>query len=161
MWMDLETIIQSEVSQEEKNKYCIVMNICRRRKWKPTPVFLPETFHGQRSLVGYSPQGCKESERPEHALTVPICGIQKTSAEEPTYRPGIETQRQGTDVQTQGRGQRWRDELGEMGLTCVHYQVQNSELVGSCCIAQGAQCSVMTEGGMEGWQGGTRGRGYM
>ena len=75
MWMDLETIIQSEVSQEEKNKYCIVMNICRRRKWKPTPVFLPETFHGQRSLVGYSPQGCKESERPEHALTVPICGI--------------------------------------------------------------------------------------
>ena len=73
--MDLETIIQSEVSQEEKNKYCIEMNIFRRRKWKPTPVFLPETFHGQRSLVGYSPQGCKESERPEHALTVPICGI--------------------------------------------------------------------------------------
>ena len=33
--MDLETIIQSEVSQEEKNKYCIVMNICRRRKCNP------------------------------------------------------------------------------------------------------------------------------
>ena len=46
MWMDLETIIQSEVSQEEENKYCIVMNICRRTKWKPIPVFLPETFHG-------------------------------------------------------------------------------------------------------------------
>ena len=26
-----------------------------RRKWKPTPVFLPGKFHGQRSLVGYSP----------------------------------------------------------------------------------------------------------
>ena len=25
------------------------------RKWKPTPVFLPGKFHGQRSLVGYSP----------------------------------------------------------------------------------------------------------
>ena len=27
---------------------------------KPTPVFLPGKFHGQRSLVGYSPWGCKE-----------------------------------------------------------------------------------------------------
>ena len=26
-----------------------------RRKWQPTPVLLPEKFHGQRSLVGYSP----------------------------------------------------------------------------------------------------------
>ena len=25
------------------------------RKWQPTPVFLPEKFHGQRSLAGYSP----------------------------------------------------------------------------------------------------------
>ena len=25
------------------------------RKWQPTPVFLPEKFHGQRSLVGYGP----------------------------------------------------------------------------------------------------------
>ena len=29
-------------------------------KWYPTPVFLPGKFHGQRSLVGYSPWGCKE-----------------------------------------------------------------------------------------------------
>ena len=26
-----------------------------RREWKPTPVFLPGEFHGQRSLVGYIP----------------------------------------------------------------------------------------------------------
>ena len=26
-----------------------------RRKWLPTPVFLPGEFHGQRSLAGYSP----------------------------------------------------------------------------------------------------------
>ena len=26
-----------------------------RRKWQPTPVFLPGAFHGQRSLVGPSP----------------------------------------------------------------------------------------------------------
>ena len=28
-----------------------------RRKWQPTPVLLPKKFHGQRSLVGYSPRG--------------------------------------------------------------------------------------------------------
>ena len=30
-----------------------------RRKWQPTLVFLPEKSHGQRSLEGYSPWGCK------------------------------------------------------------------------------------------------------
>ena len=28
MWMDLETVIQSEVSQEEKNKYRILTHVC-------------------------------------------------------------------------------------------------------------------------------------
>ena len=31
--------------------------------WLPIPVFLPGEPHGQRSLVGYSPRGCKELER--------------------------------------------------------------------------------------------------
>ena len=31
----------------------------------PPPVFLPGKSHGQRSLVGYSPWGCKESHRTE------------------------------------------------------------------------------------------------
>ena len=30
-----------------------------RRKWQPTPVFLPEKSHGQKRLVGYSPWGHK------------------------------------------------------------------------------------------------------
>ena len=30
-----------------------------RRKWQPTPVFLAGESHGQRSLAGYSPWGCK------------------------------------------------------------------------------------------------------
>ena len=30
-----------------------------RREWQSAPVFLPGEFHGQRSLVGYSPPGCK------------------------------------------------------------------------------------------------------
>ena len=32
---------------------------------QPTPVFLPGKSHGRRSLVGYSPQGCKESDTTE------------------------------------------------------------------------------------------------
>ena len=32
-----------------------------RRKWQPSPVFLPEKSHGQKGLVGYSPWGPKET----------------------------------------------------------------------------------------------------
>ena len=40
-----------------------------RRKWQPTPVFLPKKFHGQRSLAGYSPWGRKESDTTEYTHT--------------------------------------------------------------------------------------------
>ena len=36
-----------------------------RRKREPTPVLLPRKSHGRRSLVGYSPRGCKESDMTE------------------------------------------------------------------------------------------------
>ena len=35
------------------------------KEWQPSPVFLPGEFHGQRSLAGYSPWGCKESNTTE------------------------------------------------------------------------------------------------
>ena len=34
-----------------------------RRKWQPTPIFLPREFHEQRSLAGFSPWGHIESDR--------------------------------------------------------------------------------------------------
>ena len=37
-----------------------VGKISWKRKWQPTPVFLPGESHGQRSLAGYSPGGLKE-----------------------------------------------------------------------------------------------------
>ena len=37
-----------------------VGKILWRRKWQLTPVLLPGKFNGQKSLVGYSPRGCKE-----------------------------------------------------------------------------------------------------
>ena len=45
-----------------------VWKIPWRSAWKArqsTPVFLPGESHGQRSLVGYSPRGCKESDKTE------------------------------------------------------------------------------------------------
>ena len=36
-----------------------VWKIPWRRRWQPTPVFLPGESHGQRSVAGYSPCGCK------------------------------------------------------------------------------------------------------
>ena len=37
-----------------------VRKISCRREWLPTSIALPGESHGQRSLVGCSPQGCKE-----------------------------------------------------------------------------------------------------
>jgi len=42
-----------------------VRKIPWRRAWQPTPVFLPGESHGQRSLVGYGPQGHKELDMTE------------------------------------------------------------------------------------------------
>ena len=36
-----------------------------RRKWQPTPVFLPGESHGQRSLAGHGPWGLRESDTTE------------------------------------------------------------------------------------------------
>ena len=40
-----------------------------RRKWQPTPLFLPGEFHGQGSLAGCSPWGLKESDTTEQTQT--------------------------------------------------------------------------------------------
>ena len=36
-----------------------------RRAWQPIPVFFPGESNGQRSLMGYDPQSCKESDTTE------------------------------------------------------------------------------------------------
>ena len=45
--------------------YAWVGKISWRRAWQPIPVFLPGESHGQRSLVGGSPWGHKESDTTE------------------------------------------------------------------------------------------------
>ena len=46
-------------------RFCPQVEKIPWRTWQPTPVFLPEEFHGQRSLVGYSPWGFKELDTTE------------------------------------------------------------------------------------------------
>ena len=46
-----------------------VRNILWMRQWQPTSIFLPGKSHGERSLVGYSPWGRKESDTIERAHT--------------------------------------------------------------------------------------------
>ena len=56
-----ETRVQSLCQEDPLEREMIPW----RRKWQPTPVFLPGESHGGRSLVGYSPRGRKESDTTE------------------------------------------------------------------------------------------------
>ena len=54
----------------------LLRKILWRRKWKPTPTFLPGASRGQRSITwteapgtGFSPWGCKELDMTEHTHT--------------------------------------------------------------------------------------------
>ena len=53
-----------------------------RRKWQPTPVFLPGESHGRRSLVGCSPWGHEESDTTEQlhftSVYVKFCNHSET-----------------------------------------------------------------------------------
>ena len=51
-----------------------------RRKWQPTPVFLPGKSHGPRSLVVYSPRGHKESDMTKRICIVLYCSSRVLSS---------------------------------------------------------------------------------
>ena len=55
-------------------------------EWQPTPVFLPEESHGQRSLGGYSPRGPKELDMTEE-LSTHACSNHWTIREVPECLP--------------------------------------------------------------------------
>ena len=51
--------------ENHKRMYKLESLQFQRRNWQPTPKFLPEELHGQRSLAGYSPCVHNESDRTE------------------------------------------------------------------------------------------------
>ena len=58
-----------------------VKKISWSRKWQPTPVFLPTKVWGRRSLVGYGPWGCKESDTAEYTGNKELMGSKAIEAE--------------------------------------------------------------------------------
>ena len=68
-WTEQPGGLQSMGSQRVRHDWATSLSLLTfmhwRRKWQPTPVFLPEEFHGQRSLKGYSPWSRKVSNMTE------------------------------------------------------------------------------------------------
>ena len=71
--------VGKEFSCNARDKRCEywpwVRKIPWRRKWQPTPVFLPEKFYGQRNLAAYSPWGLKELDISEHCTALKAAEI--------------------------------------------------------------------------------------
>ena len=64
LWLSQVALVVKNLSANARDlKGCgfdpQVWRIPWRRAWQPTPVFLPGESHGQSSLAGYSPWGCK------------------------------------------------------------------------------------------------------
>ena len=58
MWMDLETVIQSEVSQKEKKKYRILTHICGIQKnGTDEPVYKTEIETEMQRTNVWTPKG--------------------------------------------------------------------------------------------------------
>ena len=47
--------LKQHVNLQLYRKKCLIKKQTWRRKWQPTPVFLPGKIHAQRSLAGWSP----------------------------------------------------------------------------------------------------------
>ena len=58
-----ENVRGTETSTLEKCAW--LRHLTWRRQWQPTPVLLPGKSHGQKSLIGCSPWGHKESDTTE------------------------------------------------------------------------------------------------
>ena len=66
-----------------------VKQLCRRRQWQPTPVLLPGKSHGQRSLVGCSPWGRKESDMTERLSSSSTAALQLCPCHRAQQLPGF------------------------------------------------------------------------
>ena len=68
-WMEepgrLQSMGSQRVRQDRVPSLSLFTFMHWRRRWQPTPVFLPGKLHGWRSLVGYSPWGLEESHKTE------------------------------------------------------------------------------------------------
>ena len=89
-----------------------------RRKWQPTPILLPGKSHGQGSLEGYSPQGCKELDMTERLSTKNCLWFGKLHT--PTSNPVLVKQNQSTNWSV--------NDPGLVLLTIVQIEIEAFEL---------------------------------
>ena len=82
-----------ESDTTERLHFHFSLSCTGRRKWQPTPAFLPGKSHGRRSLVGCSPRGRTESDTNEatqqqqqQQLPSPFCS-NKRAAQRNEARP--------------------------------------------------------------------------
>ena len=68
-WMEkpgrLQSIGSLRVGHNRATSLSLFTSMHWRRKWQPTPVFLPEESQGRGSLVGFRLWGCTESDTTE------------------------------------------------------------------------------------------------
>ena len=69
-----------QLASPGKPRYMYTPSSSGRRKWQPTPVLVPGKSQGQRSLVGYSPWGCRESDTTEVTEHTAALGSPDSSA---------------------------------------------------------------------------------
>ena len=70
------SVIKNLPAMQEIWVRSLVWKVPWRRTWQPTPVLLPGESHGQRSLAGYNPQSCKESDTTEVTEHICMCGVE-------------------------------------------------------------------------------------
>ena len=81
---DLMDLLGFPVGSKDKESACSAGDL-GLREWLPTVIFMPEEFHGQRSLEGYSPWGHKQSDTTGQLILSP--GNQGEMAENgPVFR---------------------------------------------------------------------------
>ena len=74
-----QTVKNLPAMQETFNPW--VEKIPWRKKWQPTPVFLPGKSHGQRSLAGCSPWSHKELDTTDRVTNKPQIPVTRSCVE--------------------------------------------------------------------------------
>ena len=79
--------------------------VCWKRKWQPTPVFLPREPHGQKSLLGYSSWGQKASDTTERLSTHAHTSLIKQAEDHTCHSVGLWMRPLSTQLCAYGGGE--------------------------------------------------------